>query len=121
MNILCFYEIQCIILLKRSQCRKMNPVDSNFCTVRGLLLNYFYHNLHFLLQCCSKISLFVCTGFRINLVCIFVLSSSPWIWFQIKQLFSLNSLLFGLHSLVTVIILDGCPCFIFESDICTLF
>lgn len=38
MNILYFYEIQCIILLKRS-CLEKRPVDSNFCTVQGQLVN----------------------------------------------------------------------------------
>ena len=115
--------MQCIILLKRNQRLKMNPVDSNFCTVLGLLVNEFPppNNLHFLLQCGSKINLFVCTGFRIKLVCIFVLSSSSGIWFQGKQLFSLDSLRFGFSSLVTGMILGGYPHFIFESDICTLF
>lgn len=121
MNILHFYETQCIILLTRNQHQKMSPGDSNFCSVLGVLGNYFSHNLHFLLQCRSKINLFVCAGFRIRSVCIFVLSSSSWIWFQSKQLSSLNSLLFGLSSSVTVIILGVCPCFIFVSNIYALF
>lgn len=59
----------------------------------------------FFLQPWSGMSLFVCTDFRIKLVCIFLVSFSSWIWFQSKQLsFPLNSLLFGGSSFIPVII-----------------
>lgn len=65
----------------------MIPVDSNFGAVLGLLVNYFPPEFAFSFTVLKKNSLFVCTGFRIKLVCIFVLSSSSQIWFQHKQLF----------------------------------
>lgn len=59
----------------------------------------------------------LCTGFRNKLVCMFLLSSSSWIWFQSKQfLFSLNSVLFCVSSLVTVMT-HGQPPVLFLNQI----
>lgn len=88
MNILYFYEMQCIILLKRNQCLEMSSVGSNFCTVLGLRVNYFTpYNLHFLLQGGSKISLFVCTGFRLNQLVYLFSTPLPGFDFKVNSYF----------------------------------